>query len=131
MDSHIKEPWIGTNISNFSGAFTLREAIALIIEADLNCSSDTGFLYPKAARGGKCIVTYGPHEPEPFLVYFPSAVGMRVPYVTGLLPNREQSCTTGCFIDTTSCRPGGGVPPCLEQLAPRVVADQIIELMGK
>lgn len=131
LDSHVRrdEPWIGTNMANMAGAFQLRESAALVIQADLNCSSDTGLLYCKASRGGKCVVTYGPHEPEPFLKYFPSAHGMRVPHVTGLLPNGEKSCSTGCFIDTASCHKPGSPAPCLAQLSPKVVADKIVELL--
>jgi len=131
LDSHVRkgEPWMGTNIANLSGAFSLRESAAMVIQSHLNCSSDTGLLYAKASRGGKCLVTYGPHEWEPFLHYFPTAHGMRVPYVTGLLENGEKSCTTGCFIDTGSCRSAGSVPPCLAQLSPDVVASKITELL--
>jgi len=133
LDSHMRksEPWIGSNISNLSGAFTLRQSAAIVIGSDLNCSSDTGLLYCKAARGGKCLVTYGPHEPEPFLTYFPSAHGMRVPYVTGLLPDGQKSCTTACFIDTASCHKPGSPAPCLDQLGPEMVAAQIMELLEK
>lgn len=122
-----KEKWIGPNIFDCTSAFNLRQTAAIIIEGDMCCSSDTGFLYVKAALGGKCIVTYGPHEPEPFLHYFPSAKGLRVKNVTGLMEG--PCCTVGCYIDTTSCRPGGGPPPCLDQLSPQRVADAIQEHM--
>lgn len=123
------ETWDGPNIFNASAAFQLRQAAALIIESDLNCSSDTGLLYPKAARGGKCVVTYGPHEPEPFLHYFPSAHGMRVKHVSGLLPDGQPCCTTGCYIDTASCHKAYDPAPCLNQLSPQTVADKIISLL--
>ena len=121
------EDWSGTRVYNTSGAFSLRQSAALIIEGDLNCSSDTGLLYPKAARGGKCVVTYGPHESEPFLHYFPTAHGLRVKHVTGLLA--APCCTSGCFIDTTSCHKEGYFAPCLDQLSPEVVAQKITEVM--
>jgi ADP-heptose:LPS heptosyltransferase len=119
------ENWIGTNIVNCIAAFNLRQTAALIIEGDLCCSSDTGLLYTKAARGGKCVVTYGPHEPQPFLHYFPSARGLRVESVSGLRDG--PCCTVGCYIDSTACRPGGGPPPCLDQLSPQQVANAIQE----
>jgi hypothetical protein len=125
-----KEPWSGSNIVNMSGLFKTRQAIALVIEADLNCSSDTGMLYPKVARGGKAIVTYGPHEYEPFLHYFPSAHGMRIPYLTKTT-GMEGMCSTGCFIDTSSCRKQGTVPPCLQELEPKIVAEKIMSLLEK
>jgi ADP-heptose:LPS heptosyltransferase len=130
MDSHIRkdEPWFGPNMANLSGAFTLRDSAAIIIEADLNCSSDTGLLYPKAARGGNCVVTYGPHEPEPFLEYFPSAHGLRIGrllYTEGMIG----MCSTGCFIDTESCHIKGKPAPCLQELPPEVVAGKIMELL--
>lgn len=130
MDSHIRreEPWIGPNISNLSGAFTLRESAAVVIESDLNCSSDTGLLYTKAARGGKCVVTYGPHEPQPFLEYFPSAHGLRVDrlqHTEGMIG----MCSTGCFIDTESCHVKGKPSPCLDELSPNIVAGKIMELL--
>lgn len=117
------ESWTLPNAYDCIGAFNLRQTAAMIIEGDMCCSSDTGLLYTKASRGGKCIVTYGPHEPEPFLHYFPSAKGIRVPSVSGLRDG--PCCTVGCYIDTTSCRPGGTVPPCLDQLSPQRVADEI------
>jgi len=123
------EVWAGPNIYNASGAFKLRQSAAIVIESDLNCSSDTGLLYPKAARGGKCVVTYGPHEGEPFLHYFPSAHPLRVKNVTGLLS--EPCCSTGCFIDTASCHKAGDYPPCLWQLEPKVVADKVMELLER
>jgi len=123
------DTWLGTNVYNCAGAFNLRQSAAIIIEGDMCCSSDTGLLYVKAARGGKCIVTYGPHEPEPFLYYFPSAKGLRVPHVNGLRPDGGTTCSVGCYIDTTACRPGGGPPPCLDQLTPRLVADAIMSHM--
>jgi len=131
LDSFVRndETWAGPNIFNASAAFKLRQAIAIIIESDLNCSSDTGMLYPKAARGGLCVVTYGPHEPEPFLHYFPSTHGLRVPNVIGLLPNNEPCCSVGCYIDTTSCHKAGDHPPCLWQLSPDRVASKITELL--
>lgn len=133
LDSQVRkdENWIGPNQYNLGGAFQIRQTAALVIESDLNCSSDTGLLYPKVARGGKAVVTYGPHEPEPFLHYFPSAHGLRVSHVTGLLPDGKESCSVGCYIDVTSCKPGGGNAPCLEQLSPQVVADKIKELLEK
>lgn len=122
------ESWIGTNMYNTTGAFKLRQAAAIIIEGDLNCSSDTGLLYTKASRGGKCVVTYGPHEPEPFLHYFPSAHGLRVEHLTKT-EGMNGMCSTGCYIDTNSCRKGGGFAPCLEELSPKRVADKITDLL--
>jgi ADP-heptose:LPS heptosyltransferase len=122
--------WSGPNIQDCSGLFRTRPAAALVIEADLNCSSDTGFLYPRAARGKPCVVTYGPHEPEPFLHYFPSAHGLRVEHVIGLLPDGAPSCTTGCYIDTTSCKGGSRVSPCLDQLSPELVSKKIVGLLS-
>lgn len=132
MDSFVRpeEPWIGTNMYNLSGAFKLRQAAAIVIEGDLNCSSDTGLLYPKAARGGKCVVTYGPHEPEPFLHYFPSAYGLRVEHIKhteGMIG----MCSTGCFIDTESCHVKGQPAPCLQELSPEVVSQKIMDLLEK
>lgn len=130
LDSHMRagEPWMGPNIYNLAGAFKIRQTAAIIIESDLNCSSDTGLLYPKAARGGKCIVTYGPHEPEPFLHYFPSAHGLRVEHLK-TTPGMEGMCSTGCFIDTASCHENGKPAPCLMELSPQVVADKVMELL--
>lgn len=121
--------WIGPNIHDCSGLFRTRPAMAMVIEADMCCSSDTGFLYPRAARQKPCVVTYGPHEPEPFLHYFPSAHGLRVPHITqteGMIG----MCSTGCFIDTTSCHKGESVSPCLRELNPEIVAAKIQEVMG-
>src|ERR1700743_289428 len=66
LDNRVRanEEWVGPNVANLSGSFQTRQSAALIIEADLHCSSDTGLLYTRASRGGKCVVTYGPHEPE-------------------------------------------------------------------
>lgn len=132
LDSHIRpgDHWFGTNTANLAGVFTLRDSAAVVIQADLNCSSDTGLLYTKAARGGKCVVTYGPHEPQPFLEYFPSAHGLRIEKLErteGMIG----MCSTGCFIDTESCHQKGNPAPCLNELSPRLVADKIIELLGK
>lgn len=130
LDAFVRngEEWIGPNIYNTSGAFKLRQAAAIVIEGDLNCSSDTGLLYPKAARGGHCIVTYGPHEPEPFLHYFPSAYGFRVPMLTKT-PGMENMCSTGCFIDTDSCHKKGTHAPCLQELEPELIAEKIVSLL--
>lgn len=132
LDSFGKgDTWIGPNIQDCTGLFRARPAMALVIEGDLCCSSDTGLLYPRAARGGACVVTYGPHEPEPFLHYFPSAHGLRVPQVTGLLEDGKPCCSTGCFIDTSSCKGAGiTVAPCLDQLSPKWVAGKIQQLLG-
>jgi ADP-heptose:LPS heptosyltransferase len=130
LDSRRKETWLGTNIEDVSGVFQLRHSAAVIIEADLHCSSDTGLLYPRAALGKPVVTTYGPHEPEPFLHHFPSAYGLRVPSVTGLLPDGQTCCTTGCFIDTISCHKPGSPAPCLDQLSPRLVAEKIMSLLG-
>lgn len=124
------EPWTDSNMFNLAGAFKLRQSAAVIIESDLNCSSDTGLLYPKAARGGKCVVTYGPHEPQPFLHYFPSAHGLRVEHLNST-KGMEGMCSTGCFIDTESCHVKGNPAPCLQELSPKVVAEKIMELLEK
>jgi len=120
------EAWSAHNMMDCSGAFKLRLAAAVVIESDLCCSSDTGLLYTKAARGGKCIVLYGPHNWEPFLHYFqPQARGLRVEYVTGLL--EDPCCATPCYIDSVSCKGGGQYSPCLDQLSPQAVASAIQE----
>jgi ADP-heptose:LPS heptosyltransferase len=131
LDSRRKEAWRGPNIEDCSGVFRMRHSAAVIMEADMHCSSDTGLLYPRAARGGPVVVTYGPHEPEPFLHHFPSAHGLRVQSVKGLLPDGKECCTTGCYIDTVSCKDPGEPPPCLDQLSPQVVADKIIGILGR
>jgi ADP-heptose:LPS heptosyltransferase len=132
MDSHMRAgSWSGSsNIYDASGAFRMRHSIAVAIEADLMCSSDTGMLYPRAARGKPCVVTYGPHEPEPFLHYFPSAHGLRVPHLTET-PGMEGMCSVGCYIDTQSCHISGDPAPCLNELSPERVAAKVMELMGK
>jgi len=124
---HDGENWNGLNMFDCGGAFNLRQSAAIVIEADMACSSDTGLTYTRLARGGKAVMTYGPHEPEPFLHYFPSAKGLRVESVSGL--REGPCCTVGCYIDTTACRPGGGYPPCLDQLSPKRVADAVQEQM--
>lgn len=129
MDHRRKGGWLGTNIEDVSGVFQLRHAAAVIMEADLHCSSDTGLLYPRAALGKPVAVTYGPHEPEPFLYHFPSAKGLRVASVKGLLPEGKECCTTGCFIDTISCHKPGSPAPCLEQLSPEVVAKTVMDFL--
>lgn len=125
----VGETWAGPNIFDASGAFKIRQSAALVIEGDLNCSSDTGLLYPRAARGGPCVVTYGPHEPEPFLHYFPSAYGMRIDHIRET-KGMEGMCSVGCYIDQTSCHKGGEFAPCLWELSPQKVADKIQELIG-
>jgi ADP-heptose:LPS heptosyltransferase len=132
LDTNMRsgEPWIGPNIFNLSGAFKIRQSAAVVIEGDLNCSSDTGLLYCKASRGGKCVVTYGPHEPEPFLHYFPTAHGLRIPKLEST-EGMVGMCSTGCFIDTESCHTKGDPAPCLQELAPEIVAGKIMELLEK
>jgi ADP-heptose:LPS heptosyltransferase len=132
LDSNRREPWRGANVEDCSGVFRIRHSAAVIIEADLHCSSDTGLLYPRAARGKPCVVTYGPHEPQPFLWHFPSAHGLRVESVKGLLPDGKECCTSACFIDTCQCKSinGSKFSPCLEQLSPRVVASKIMEILS-
>lgn len=122
------ESWIGRNVYDCIGAFNFRASAALTIQSDLCCSSDTGLLYTKAARGGKCVVTYGPHEPEPFLHYFPSAHGLRVEKLTRT-PGMENMCSVGCYIDTEGCHEKGTPPPCLQELDPQVVAHKIQEVI--
>lgn len=122
------ETWSGPNIFDSSGAFRIRQAAAIVMEGDLCCSSDTGLLYPRAARGGACIVTYGPHEPEPFLHYFPSAHGMRVPQLAST-PGMEGMCSVGCYIDQTSCHKQDEFAPCLLELSPKRVAEKVQELL--
>jgi len=124
------EVWSSPNIYNCSGVFKTRAAIALIIESDMCCSSDTGMLYPRAARGKPCTVTYGPHDPEPFLKYFPSAHGLRVPYVTTLVPG-QQLCSVGCYIDSAGCKVQGEHAPCLTELEPQRVAEEITAALEK
>jgi ADP-heptose:LPS heptosyltransferase len=122
--------WAGPNIQDCTGLFRTRPAQAMVIEADLCCSSDTGFLYPRAARNRPCVVTYGPHEPEPFLHYFPSAHGLRVP----MLQKTEGMigmCSVGCYIDTTSCHQKDRIAPCLMELSPETVAGKVMELLGE
>jgi ADP-heptose:LPS heptosyltransferase len=126
MDAFLRDgsPWAGTNIFDCSGAFRIRQVAALIIESDLCCSSDTGLLYPRAARNRPCVVTYGPHEPEPFLHYFPSAHGLRIPVLkntSGMIG----MCSVGCYIDTSSCHVKGHAPPCLDELSPERVALEV------
>ncbi len=128
MDNHVRSSlWSGPNIADCSGAFKIRHSAAVIIEADLNCSSDTGLLYPRAARGKPCIVTYGPHEPRPFLYHFPSAHGMRVDHLR-TTPGMEGMCSVGCYIDTQSCHKRGEAAPCLNELSPQAIADKIRQL---
>lgn len=131
LDSFIRpgETWAGPYIFNASGAFRVRHTAALVIEADLCCSSDTGLLYPRAAMGRPCVVTYGPHDPEPFLHYFPSAHGLRIP-VLKKTEGMIGQCSVGCYIDTTSCYGKGTHAPCLTELEPDIVADKITELLG-
>jgi hypothetical protein len=130
LDSFVRgSTWEGPNIFDASSAFKIRQAIALCIEADLMCSSDTGFLYPRAARGNPCVVTYGPHDPEPFLHYFPSAHGLRVPKITKTEGMIGQ-CQVGCYIDTTRCHSNSDFSPCLEELSPQVVADAVRKYIG-
>lgn len=132
LDSRRKERWIAPNIEDCSGVFRIRHSLAVVIEADMHCSSDTGLLYPRAALGKPTVVTYGPHEPEPFLYHFPSAHGLRVKSVKGLMSDGRECCTSACFIDTISCKGNdSNVSPCLDQLPPRVVADKIMEVMEK
>jgi ADP-heptose:LPS heptosyltransferase len=129
MDAYMRgKPWSGPNVYDCSGVFRLRQAAALVIEADLCCSSDTGLLYPRAARNKPCVVTYGPHEPEPFLHYFPTAHGLRIPVLKST-PGMIGQCSVGCYIDTTSCYQGGSHAPCLVELDPSVVAAKITELL--
>jgi ADP-heptose:LPS heptosyltransferase len=128
LDGRITNEWakIGAMVSDCSGAFRLRHSIAVAIAADLFCCSDTGLLYARASQGGKCVSLYGPHEPDPFLHYFPTVKGLRVKHVTGLLPNVEKCCTIPCYIDVQNCRSGPRrPPPCMEQLDPYLVASVI------
>lgn len=122
------ENWAGTNLYNCSGAFKLRHAIALSIEADLLCCSDTGMLYPRAAQNKPCVVTYGPHEPQPFLHYFPSAHGLRIERLQ-TTPGMEGMCSVGCYIDTESCHGKGEYTPCLRELSSDVVSNKARELL--
>ena len=130
LDSAMRpeDRWHGVNVYDLSGAFKIRQSAALVIESDLNCSSDTGLLYPRAARGKPCVVTYGPHEPEPFLHYFPSAHGLRVPNLTKT-KGMEGMCSTGCFIDTDSCHENAKFSPCLAELEPTRVAAEIMTIL--
>lgn len=121
--------WIGENVADCSGAFRIRHSAALCIEADLVCSSDTGLTYTRLARGGKAVMTYGPHHWEPFLHYFPSAKGLRVEKLTKT-PGMEGMCSSACFIDTSSCRRSGSPAPCLQELDPELVAKAILGQMG-
>jgi ADP-heptose:LPS heptosyltransferase len=117
---------LGSKVTDCSGAFKLRYSAAVAIESDLFCSSDTGLLYVRLSQGKKAISLYGPHEPFPFLAHFqPHARGLRVPYVTGLLPDGQKSCSVGCFIDVSGCHGKGQYSPCMDQLAPEVVAAEI------
>lgn len=131
MDSFVRDGslWKGPNLFDASSAFRLRHAAAVVIESDLCCSSDTGLLYPRAARNKPCVVTYGPHDPEPFLHYFPSAHGLRVP-VLKKTPGMIGQCSVGCYIDTASCHQREKHSPCLTELEPERVAAKIVELLG-
>lgn len=132
MDSRIKaeDRWHGVNVYDVSGAFKLRQSAALVIQGDLCCSSDTGLLYPRAARGKPCVVTYGPHEPEPFLHYFPSAKGLRIPQLAKTA-GMEGMCSVGCYIDTDSCHENSKFAPCLQELEPTRVAAEIMSILDK
>ena len=119
------ETWAGDNVFDCSGAFKLRQAAALIIEADLVCSSDTGLVYTRLARGGKAVMTYGPHDPAPFLFYFqPQAHGMRIEKLK-TTAGMEGMCAVGCYIDTVNCKSGSLVSPCLNELSSERVVEEI------
>jgi ADP-heptose:LPS heptosyltransferase len=126
MDSKNKQlMWTGKNIFDCSGAFSLRQAAAIIIEADLCCCSDTGLVYTRLARGGKAVMTYGPHEPQPFLHYFqPQAHGLRISKLERT-KGMEGMCSVGCYIDTTTCHTPDQPAPCLDELTPLRVAAEI------
>ena len=126
MDSRKKEnPLLGNTVYDCSGAFMLRQAAAIVIEADLCCCSDTGLVYTRLARGGKSVMTYGPHEPQPFLHYFqPQAHGLRIPKLEHT-KGMEGMCSVGCYIDTTSCHTPDKPAPCLNELSPERVAAEI------
>lgn len=123
------DPWSGSNVADCRGAFRIRESFALCLEADLTCSSDTGLFYPRAALGRPCVVTYGPHEPEPFLHYFPSARGLRIKKLEST-PGMIGMCSVGCYIDTEGCKESGDFAPCLKELKPDEVANTITEVLG-
>lgn len=114
------------NCIDYSGALRLRHSMAVCIEADFMASSDTGFLYPRAARGGKCVVVYGPHEPQPFLKYFPAARGLRIDRLH-TTPGMIGMCSVGCYIDTQACKKSGEPNPCLNELSPDTVLRNILE----
>jgi ADP-heptose:LPS heptosyltransferase len=114
------------NVIDYSAALRLRNSMAVCIEADFMASSDTGALYPRAARGGKCVVVYGPHEPEPFLKYFPSAKGLRIDKLRHT-PGMVGFCSVGCYIDTQACKKSGEPNPCLLELDPEAVLQNIVE----
>jgi len=133
LDSQVRDVdlWRGMNIYDCSAMFKLRQAIALVLEADMCCSSDTGVIYPRLAQGKPAVVTYGPHEPQPFLHYFqPQAHGLRVPKLTWT-PGMEGMCSVGCYIDTQSCHKSGLPAPCLQELEPTRVAEEIRALLSK
>jgi len=129
LDSFVRDSgpqWRGTNVQDCASAFTLRNSIAVTMEADLSCSSDTGIIYPRFAKGRPGVVTYGPHEPEPFLHHFqPQAHGLRIDRLK-TTPGMEGMCSSACFIDTASCKKPGDYAPCLQELSPERVAQEVI-----
>lgn len=122
------EGWGSPRVSDCSGAFSLRQSAALCIQADLVCSSDTGLTYIRAAQGKNCLMVYGPHEPQPFLHYFPTAHGLRIDRLR-TTPGMEGMCSVGCYIDMQSCHKEGDYPPCLKELEPEVVVSKMKELL--
>jgi ADP-heptose:LPS heptosyltransferase len=106
------------NVIDLRGALKLRESAALTLVADLLCCSDTGLLYVRASKNLPCIALYGPHEPEAFLKYFPSVLGLRSTTV----------CSVGCGVDAVACSDSTSAP-CMTALKPELVAAHILQVL--